>query len=68
MAKQKLKYRAIKPEGFDFYIWFTERNIIELNGLFVARNGWGKNGALTSISCYSGEIKSEIFSNELQYT
>ena len=64
---KKLKYRAIILKGFNHYLWFEEEKITEINGIFIGSNGWGKGGTLTSIKCYSKEIQSEIFSDELQY-
>jgi hypothetical protein len=62
------KYIAVKPKGFDYYIWFEQEKVIQDLVYFIGRNGWGKNGAFTNLKCRSSEIESFIYSDELQYT
>ena len=69
MDKQLLKkYVAIKPNGFNYYIWFETEKVIHDLGCFVGRDGWGKGGALTNIKCNANEIDSYIYSDVLQYS
>lgn len=65
---EKRKYTAVKPAGYNYYIWFeTEKTMIEL-GCFIGEAGWGKGGAYTNIKCKSSDITSFVYSDELQYT
>jgi len=66
--KLKRKYIAVKPKGFKYYIWFKTDKISEYVGTFIGKDGWGKNGALTSIECHPSQIESTIYSDELQYS
>lgn len=65
--KTKLKYIAVKPKGFAYYIWFETEKVSTENYKFIGVDGWGRNGAVTSIECKDSEIDSYIYSNELQY-
>lgn len=69
LIKEKLiqKYIAIRPKGFNHYIWFKKDKVNNACGSFIGLDGWGKGGAFTSIECDENEIKSIIYSDELQY-
>lgn len=62
------KYIAVKPKGFNYYIWFITEQVECDSGFFIGQNGWGKNGSNTSIKCNENEIVSYIYSDELQYS
>lgn len=68
MDKELLcKYIAVKPTGFDYYIWFETEKVIQELGCFIGKEGWGKGGVLTNIKCNGSEIDSFIYSDALQY-
>lgn len=62
------EYVAIKPVGFERYIWFKVNETKVEDGTFTGKGGWGKGGALTSISLPVLEIRSIIYSNSPQYS
>lgn len=64
---EELKYIAIKPRGFNFWIWFETKKTVRNLGVFCGENGWGKGGTLTNIKIRESEIEGEIYSKELQY-
>lgn len=64
----KRKYIAVKPKGFNHYIWFETTKTTNDLGVFIGEDGWGKNGALTSVKCKSSDIDGFIYSDELQYS
>lgn len=65
---KKFKYVAVKPNGFKHYIWFETKKTINDLGVFIGEDGWGKDGARTSIKCKSSDIEGFIYSENLQYT
>lgn len=69
IEKQLLKkYIAIKVNGINHYIWFKTEDTHVIDNIFNGKGGWGKNGSYTSISCNTCDIKSIIYSEDLQYT
>lgn len=62
------KYIAIKVKGIAHWLWFDTKKV-KLDGTtFVGNEGWGKDGALTSINVLKEEIIGKLYSDNLQYT
>lgn len=63
-----MKYVAIKIKGLDHWLWFEQKEVINDEIKFKGKNGWGKNGALTSIEINKSSIEGYIYSDILQYS
>lgn len=63
----KENYVAIKVKGIEHWFWFDKTKVTEESGYFIGENGWGKNGALSSIKVQDKNIEGRIFSDTLQY-
>ena len=62
------KYIALKVEGIEHWLWFDKKYVQEENGEITAKNGWGKGGAFTNLSCKVRYVTGRIESESLQYT
>lgn len=58
---------GIRVKGLNHYLWFEKGTFDITPTHFQGKDGWGKGGANTSISCQLQEIKSVIHSEEAQY-
>ncbi len=68
MGQETIKaYIAVKLKGFQYWVWFKDENVTELNHTFVGKEGWGKGGTLTNIDVSQDLIEGIITSQELQY-
>lgn len=65
----KLKYIALKLKGFKYWIWFQTKDLHYENYEWESMgDGWGKDGARTTIYRISDNlIEGRIYSDELQY-
>lgn len=63
-----MKYIAIKLKGLNHWIWFKAEKVKEEAGQFKGHEGWGKDGALTSIDVSNENIEGRILCDELQYS
>lgn len=67
MLDSTMKYIAIKPNGFSYWIWFERENVKRESGTFIGKDGWGLGGACTSIKINESDISGEMSSTNLQY-
>lgn len=62
------KYLAVKVEGIEHWFWFLSSKVSRENGRFIGSEGWGKDGAFSSLDVDENIIIGTIESEELQYT
>jgi len=65
MAKEM--YVAIKVKGMHPWLWFDKTKVVEKEGKFIGKEGWGRGGAPTNIEVDVHQIEGRIESSELQY-
>ena len=63
----KLKYVAIRPKGFNHFLWFDWIAVQIDSDTFLGIKGWGVNGAHTNIKVKIQDIEAFIHSDSLQY-
>lgn len=62
-----MKYIAIKVKGLSCWLWFIREAVTEADGRFIGKDGWGLDGAQTSVDVPTDQIVGRIESDLRAY-